>query len=98
MQVLEGTWEEIEARKAELVGHRLRVIVEDDEPASQELDPRWQRFIGAVEAPTPTDAAHMEQRFRPEAADRGRAFREWAESHRRDLPLLSDEAISRESI
>ncbi|MEM8723356.1 MAG: hypothetical protein AAGE84_29405 [Cyanobacteria bacterium P01_G01_bin.39] len=26
------------------------------------------------------------------------AFREWAESHRRGLPLLSDEAISRESI
>ena len=25
-------------------------------------------------------------------------LREWAESHRRDLPLLSDEAISRESI
>ena len=29
---------------------------------------------------------------------KARAFREWAESHRRDLPLLSDEAISRESI
>ncbi|HEY9851263.1 MAG TPA: hypothetical protein V6D28_17475 [Leptolyngbyaceae cyanobacterium] len=27
-----------------------------------------------------------------------KAFREWAESHRRDSPLLSDEAISRESI
>jgi hypothetical protein len=29
---------------------------------------------------------------------KARAFRDWAESHRRGLPLLSDEAISRESI
>jgi len=28
----------------------------------------------------------------------GRAYRVWAESHRRDTPLLSDAAISRESI
>ena len=31
-------------------------------------------------------------------SQKARALREWAESHRRDLPLLSDEAISRESI
>lgn len=30
--------------------------------------------------------------------ERARAFRAWAESHRRDTPLLSDDAISRESI
>jgi hypothetical protein len=30
--------------------------------------------------------------------EKARALREWAESHRNDLPLLSDEAISRESI
>ena len=30
--------------------------------------------------------------------ERASAFRTWAESHRRDTPLLSDEAISRESI
>lgn len=30
--------------------------------------------------------------------ERLRALREWAASHRRDTPLLSDEAISRESI
>lgn len=30
--------------------------------------------------------------------DRARAFMEWAASHSRDTPLLSDEAISRESI
>ncbi len=31
-------------------------------------------------------------------AEKAAAFRAWAESHRRGLPLLSDEAISRESI
>ena len=30
--------------------------------------------------------------------ERARAFRQWAESHSKDTPLLSDEAISRESI
>jgi hypothetical protein len=30
--------------------------------------------------------------------ERARAYREWAESHSRDTPLLSDAAISRESI
>jgi hypothetical protein len=30
--------------------------------------------------------------------ERVRALREWAESHGRDTPCLSDEAISRESI
>ncbi|MBP0030315.1 hypothetical protein [Roseofilum sp. Guam] len=31
-------------------------------------------------------------------AERAKAFREWAESHPRNQPYLSDEAISRESI
>lgn len=31
---LEGTWEEIAARAAELRGHRLRVLVLPDEPAA----------------------------------------------------------------
>lgn len=31
------------------------------------------------------------------AAERSKAFREWAESHRRDIPPLSDEAVSRKS-
>lgn len=30
--------------------------------------------------------------------ERAKAFQEWAESHRLDTPILSDEAISRESI
>ncbi len=31
-------------------------------------------------------------------AEKAAAYRKWAESHRRGLPLLSDETISRESI
>ncbi|WP_254564089.1 hypothetical protein [Oscillatoria sp. HE19RPO] len=31
-------------------------------------------------------------------AERAKAFREWAQSHPRNQPYLSDEAISRESI
>ncbi|OKH37279.1 hypothetical protein NIES2119_13565 [[Phormidium ambiguum] IAM M-71] len=30
--------------------------------------------------------------------ERAKAFRNWAENHRLDTPILSDEAISRESI
>jgi hypothetical protein len=30
--------------------------------------------------------------------ERAKLFMEWAESHRSDMPILSDEAISRESI
>lgn len=30
--------------------------------------------------------------------ERARAFQDWANSHRLDTPILSDEAISRESI
>ena len=42
----------------------------------------------------------QEGSYQPElsAAQKAAAFREWADSHRRGLPLLSDEAISRESI
>jgi hypothetical protein len=32
------------------------------------------------------------------AAEKAAAFREWTQSHRRGLPLLSDEAISRENM
>lgn len=34
LQVIEGTWEEIERRKAELVGHRLRVTVKPQRPTA----------------------------------------------------------------
>jgi hypothetical protein len=40
------------------------------------------------------------ERDRPRlsAAERAAAFREWADSHRRGLPLLSEEDISRENM
>lgn len=43
-----------------------------------------------------SDSTQEEKQLSP--AEKAKAIREWAESHRRDLPLLSDEAISRESI
>ncbi|WP_036478550.1 hypothetical protein [Myxosarcina sp. GI1] len=43
-------------------------------------------------------APEAESRSELSAAKKVVAFREWADSHRRGLPLLSDEAISRESI
>jgi hypothetical protein len=47
---------------------------------------------GKVESrPTPS-------RQTPNPQERARLWREWAESHDPDTPLLSDEAISRESI
>lgn len=33
----------------------------------------------------------------PSPAERAKAVHEWAESHRRDIPPLSDEAVSRKS-
>lgn len=54
------------------------------------------------------DLVDLEQNLAPErevayqpalsATQKATAFKEWADSHRRGLPLLSDEAISRESI
>ncbi|MDQ2731919.1 MAG: hypothetical protein M3Y56_09690 [Armatimonadota bacterium] len=34
--VIEGTWEEVERHKAELLGRQLRVTILPDRPASQE--------------------------------------------------------------
>jgi len=33
LHVIEGTWEEIERRKAELIGRRLRVTIRPERPA-----------------------------------------------------------------
>ena len=49
---------------------------------------------GQSESPTPELPDNTASR----GPDRARAFREWAESHSRDSPILSDDAISRESI
>ena len=59
MEVLEGTWEEILEHGKELAGRRVKVIVEDT--PEQKLDPRWEQFIGAVEAPAPTCARDSEK-------------------------------------
>lgn len=43
---------------------------------------------------------HVPHLFSPvpqSPAEQAKAFREWAESHRRDLPPLSDDAVSRKS-
>ncbi|NEP39292.1 MAG: hypothetical protein F6K35_08520 [Okeania sp. SIO2H7] len=48
----------------------------------------------------PSDTEGQERPFYESATpkERAKAFREWAESHSRNSPSLSDEAISRESI
>jgi hypothetical protein len=47
--VMEGTWEEIQARAAELAGHRVRVIVlprpSEGDSETPPLDPRNQRML-----------------------------------------------------
>lgn len=43
-------------------------------------------------------AAKAEPHPEPSPQEKARLWREWAESHNPDTPLLSDEAISRESI
>jgi hypothetical protein len=35
LQVIEGTWEEIERRKAEMIGHHLRVTITPDRPTTR---------------------------------------------------------------
>lgn len=35
LQVIEGTWEEIKRREAELIGHFLRVTIQPDAPPAQ---------------------------------------------------------------
>ena len=48
---IEGTWDEIEAQKDSLIGHRLRVII----------DPEDDCDYGAPEHLTVRDAAHLER-------------------------------------
>ncbi|PYT27649.1 MAG: hypothetical protein DMG57_17505 [Acidobacteria bacterium] len=55
---------------------------------------RWIEQIAGQLAPS-TSIAHL-QKTNPE--EWARRFHEWAESHSRTTPLLSEEAISRESI
>ena len=55
---------------------------------------RWFQKIAENHVP-PESIAHLQNTNPKEWA---RRFHEWAESHDRTTPLLSDEAISRESI
>jgi predicted transcriptional regulator len=55
---------------------------------------RWLQQVAAQLAPS-TSRAHLQETDPEEWA---RRFHEWAESHDRTTPLLSDQAISRESI
>jgi predicted transcriptional regulator len=55
---------------------------------------RWLEQIAAQLAPS-TSIAHLQETNPKEWA---RRFHKWAEGHDRTTPLLSDQAISRESI
>ena len=55
---------------------------------------QWMLELAEQNAPT-ASIAHLQNTDPQEWA---RQFHEWAESHDRTTPLLSDEAISRESI
>jgi hypothetical protein len=55
---------------------------------------RWFQKIAELHVPSDS-IAHL-QKTNPE--EWARLFHEWAESHDRTTPLLSDEAVSRESI
>jgi hypothetical protein len=57
---------------------------------------RWIEQIAEQQAEAqPASIAHLQKTNPKEWA---RRFHEWAESHDRTTPLLSDEAVSRESI
>jgi hypothetical protein len=75
--------EKAEALKAQAAAHGLTVE-------------RWVEQIAELYAGAqPSSTAHLQKTNPQEWA---RRFREWAESHDRTTPLLSDEALKRESI
>jgi len=55
---------------------------------------RWLEQVAAQLAPS-NSIAHLQK---TDPVEWARRFHEWAESHDRTTPLLSDQAISRESI
>jgi len=66
---------------------RAGVISAADEVVSAGIEAIRQRLEGQTPSPMPTDAEEWRQRFHA-----------WVHSHSTATPLLSDEAISRESI
>jgi hypothetical protein len=75
--------EKAAALKAQAAAHGLTVERLIEQIAEQHADPQ------------PASIAHLQKTNPKEWA---RRFHEWAESHDRTTPLLTDEAASRESI
>jgi len=88
---IELSEEKAEALKAQAAARGLTVERWVEQWVEQRIEEITEQH---VEAP-PGSIAHF-QKTNPE--EWGRLFHEWAESHDRTTPLLSDEAISRESI
>lgn len=63
LKVLEGSWEEIQQRAAELQGHRLRVIVlpEPEVQPAANLREFMGEFVGCIEGTTEPLAERTEQ-------------------------------------
>ena len=77
-------------------------LVESLAHVVQSLSPE-ERSLLEEKLKAPQEQTSAEGKERPfyetaTPAERAKAFREWAQSHSRHQPSLSDEAISRESI
>lgn len=62
------------------------------------LDDTQDASLALLEQNLPPTPESGQEREELSPAEKAAAFKAWAESHPRGLPLLSDEAISRESI
>ena len=72
-------------------------LVESLAEIIQSLTPKEKELLNQKMKPTnETQERHFYETASPE--ERLQAIKEWAESHSHDTPILSDEAISRESI
>lgn len=49
LHVIEGTWEEIERRKAELIGHHLRVTIAPARPAPRKQSAQTAELTAATQ-------------------------------------------------
>ena len=80
---------QIKPEQEQVIGAAIRAGLIVD--ANEILDAAVETIRRKLEA-QPTETPHLS------AEEWIRKFREWAHSHPTDTPLLSDEAISRESI
>jgi hypothetical protein len=77
-QVIEGTWEEIESHKAELIGRHLRVIVTAERPTKRKPDvqveakiqPKQLRAYGMLKGILSSEDYFREKREDTEREDR----------------------------